>query len=399
MSSGNLIQHSFLKEAAFGELNDTGDFQAISKTSAAFTGTPDTTESSTIRSDRLPSGNIVTGLTVNGSISNELAKTVVHDEFLAATMMKDWPAAATPITTDVAYDATAGTLTTGGTDFTTVVAVGDTITISGLVAPADIYNNTAVFTVTAVTSTVLNVITSSSIVDWDATAGAGAILQVAPCVVIGQTMNSYTFEKQYLDLTDKAILYLGEIFSGFDAKFAYGSPVTIDYSLMGAGKELPSTPVVQPAGARTLLPAPAENFFNPTSDMPFVMIDGQVATYCVESLGVTLDNGVSSKDCIGRLTKAGFDLGTAKVGVTMDAHFSDNNFPMLQRILDQDTVEIAWPVIDNEGNGYMFYVSCQLTGDDPDVSGQDAQAMLNLSGSGAIGDDGLVLRICQITAA
>ena len=344
----------------------------------------------------MPSGNIVTGLTVNGSISNELARTVIHDEFLSACIMMDWPSAPAPFSTDLAYESSTGILTTTGTDLTTVLNVGDTITIDGLIAPADVYNKVVAFTVVAVTATEATVITSASVESWDAAAGAGASVQVSACVVIGQTMNSYTFEKQYLDLTDKAIVYLGEVFSAFSGTFAYGSPVTMDYTLMGAGKELPATPVVEPGGSRTLLPAPAENFFNPTTDMPYVMIDGELATYCVESLSLGLDNGLTAKNCVGRLTKAGFDLGTANVTVSMNAHFSDANFPMLQRILDQDTVEIAWPVIDDTGLGYMFYVSCQLTGDDPDVSGQDAQAMLNLSGSGAIGSDGLVLRICKI---
>ena len=391
-----MIQHSFLREATFGVLNPTGDFQAISKTSANFTGTPDTTESSTIRSDRLPSGNIVTGLTVNGSVSNELARTVVHDEFLAACMMMEWPATPASDITDIAYDSGTGVMTTTGTDLTTILSVGDTITLDGLVSPADVYNLVTVFTVTAVTATTATVVTSSSVATWDATAGAVADIQVAPCVVISDDQNSYTFEKQYLDLTDKAITYLGEVFSAFSGSFSYGSPVTIDYTLMGAGKELPTTPIVSPGGARNLLVGPTENFFNPTTDMPFVMLDGELATYCVESLSLGLDNGLTAKNCVWRLTKAGFDLGTAKVTVSIDAHFSDANFSMLQRILDQDTVEIAWPVVDDTGLGYMFYVSCNLSGDDPDVSGQDAQAMLNLSGSGAIGDDGLVLRICRI---
>ena len=390
------MQHAFLAESVFGELEATGDFQAISKTSAAFTGTPDVTASSTVRSDRLPSGNIVTGLTVNGSISNELARTVIHDEFLQACMMTNWSVSDAPIVADIAYDSVAGTLTTVAADFTGTVEVGDTVTITGLIAPADGYNDVAVFTVTAVATTVLNVVTNSNVESWDATAGAGASLQVATCIVIGANMASYSFEKQYLDLTEKAILYLGEVFSAFSASFAYGSPVTIDYTLMGAGKELPTTPVVEPGGARTLLPTPTEDFFNPTSDMPYIMIDGEIATYCVESITLGLDNGLTAKNCVGRLTKAGFDLGTANVTVSMEAHFSDANYPMLQRILDQDTVEIAWPVRDETGEGYMFYVSCQLSGDDPDVSGQDAQAMLSLSGSGAIGEDGRVLRICKL---
>ena len=398
MSSGNVVQHAFLEEATtFGVLEATGDFQALSKTSASFTGTPDTTASATVRSDRLPSGNIITGLTINGSISNEMSRSVVHDAFIEATMMDTFGATDSAITKAVAYDATAGTLTATTGDWTTdVVAVGDTITISGLIAPVLAYNDVIVFTVTNVATLVLTVVTASAVVDWDATAGAGADTQVWPTVSIGSTMKSFTFEKQYLDLTTKAITYYGEVFSAMNMQMNYGSPVTVDYTLMGANKVLPATPITAPGGARTVTAAPSETFFNPTSDMPYIIVDGTVAAYCIEGVSLSVDNGLTAKNCVGRLEKTGFDLGTANVQTSMKTHFSDDNFDILQAILDQDVVELAWPVIDADGLGYMIYVSSQFTGDDPDVSGQDSQAFLELSGGGALTTAGTVLKIAKI---
>ena len=398
MSSGNLIQHAYLEETtAFGVLEGSGDFQAISKTSASFTGTPDVTQSATIRSDRLPSGNIITGLTINGSISNEMSRSVVHDDFIEATMMDSWPATDSAITKAVAYDGTAGTLTATTGDWTTdTVSVGDTITVSGLISPATAANDVAVFTVTAVATLVLTVITASSVDDWDATAGAGADTQVWPTVEVSDTLKSFTFEKQYLDLTDKAVTYYGEVFSAFNMQMNYGSPVTVDYTLMGASKGLPATPITAPGGGRTVTAAPTETFFNPTSDMPYIVVDGAVAAYCIEGVSLSIDNGLTAKNCVGRLEKTGFDLGTANVQVSLKAHFSDDNFSLLQAILDQDTVELAWPVIDANGLGYMIYVAAQFTGDDPDVSAQDAQAFIELTGAGALASDGTVVRIAKI---
>ena len=397
MSSGNLIAIRYLEEATtFGVLEGTGNFQDISKTSTNFTGTPDVTQSATIRSDRLPSGNIITGLTINGSISNEFSRSTVHDEFIAATMMDEFGATDSPISETVAYDATAGTLTATSGDFTSTVAVGDTITISGLASPADVYNDVIVFTVTNVATLTLTVVTASDVDDWDATAGASSVLQVWPTVAVSDTLKSFTFEKQYLDLTTKSIAYYGEVFSAMNMQMNYGSPVTIDYTLMGAKKEVLTTPLTQPGGSRAVDAAPSESFFNPTSDMPYIIVDGSVAAYCIEGVTLSVDNGLTAKNCVGRLEKTGFDLGTANVQVSMKAHFSDENFSLLQSILDQDVVELAWPVIDSDGLGYMIYVSAQFTGDDPDSTGQDAQAFLELSGGGALGSDDLVLRIAKI---
>jgi len=398
MSSGNLIQHSYLEEATFAEVNPVGDFQAISKTSAAFTATPEISSSTTVRSDRKPSGQTVTGLDVNASISNEFSRTVIHDDFIEATMMDTWPAFAAAIVQDMAYDGTADTLTTtGGTDLTTVVNVGDTVQISGLVAPADVYNG-IVFYVTSVTATVLGVITSDTVADWDATAGAGASTQVSPYINIGSTLRSFSFEKQYLDMTNKAIMYTGEVFSSFNATFEYGSIPTIEYSLMGSDKDiLNGTPIVQPGGARTLLAIPSEKFFSAVTGIPYIIIDGVAVLYCIESLSIGNDNGLTSRSCVGKRAKTAFDLGTANVTVSTTAHFSDANFGLLQKILDQTIVQVIFPVINEDGFGYNLMVYCQLSGDDPDSTGQDAQAMLDLSGTG-IPDatTGEVIRISKI---
>ena len=395
MSSANLIAHRYKKELVFGELNPGGTWQDVSKTSAQFSGTPDTIVSATIRSDRLSSGNVITGMTVNATLSNELSRTVVHDEFLEATMMDPWEATPAPIgPIDLDYTAATGILTSvaGGLDG---LAVGDAFTITGMTVDAAAYNLTTVFVVLVVTDgNTITAVTSSAVEDF---ADAAATIQGDAQVIIGKVMSSYTWEKQYLDLTDKAIDYYGEVFSSFTASFNYGAAVTIDYEMQGAGKTIPTTPLTQPAGADPVLPAPTEDFFNVATSMPLLIMDGEVATSCIEGITVSLDNGLSAKNCVGTLKKAGYDLGTASVEVTVNAHFSDANFDFLQKILDQDTVTIAWPVVDSDGYGYHFQVSCQLTADDPDADGgQDSQAMLALTGGGAIGADGTMLVISKL---
>jgi len=397
MSSGNLISHSYLAEQTFGVLNPTGNFQQISKASAAFTGTPDTTQSSTIRADRLPSGNIITGLTVEGSASTELSRTVIHDDFIEGTMMSTWAVEETALATDVAYDASGNTFTSVAGDFTSQFNVGDVVTLTGLLAPADVNNSTAVFTVTNVTALVMNVVTSANVESWDATAGATVAVQKGQKLTIGKNVASFTFEKQYLDLTDKAIAYLGEVFSSFATSFTYGSPVTQDYNLMGANKDVRTgDPITKPSGLREVYKAPTEKFFNVSTGMPYVMVDGVAVTYCIESLGLGIDNGLTPRNCVGKVEKTAYDLGEAAVTVDINMHFGDGNWHFLDKIMTQETVEVEWPVVDEDGLGYHYQISAQLTGDDPDSTGKDAQAMLTLSGTGAIGTDGAVLTIWKI---
>jgi len=399
MSSANLIAHRYNIEATFGELNPVDAWQDVSKTSAQFTGTPDTITSTTMRSDRLSSGNVITGMTVSGSLSNELSRTVVHDTFLEASMCSTWTAIPSTIgAIDLTFVASTGAMTSvaGGLNG---MSVGDVFTLTGLTGDAASYNLDTVFQVDTVTDTnTLVVLTAGTVANF--TEAALAVIHPGAPINIGETTRSYTWEKQYRDLTDRAIDYYGVVFSSFSADFSYGSPVTISYEMMGAGKTIPTTPLTAPSGAASVLAAPSETFFNVATSMPLLIMDGAVATSCVEGITVSLDNGLSAKNCVGTLLKAGYDLGAASVEVSVNAHFSDANFEFLQKILDQDTVTISWPVIDADGKGYNFQVSCQLTADDPDAEGgQDSQAMLALSGGGAIGSDDTMLTITKLGGA
>ena len=181
MSSANLIAHRYIQEQVFGELPPaTRTWQDVGKTSAAFSGTPDVTQSSTIRSDRLPSGNIITGLTVGATLDTEFARSVVHDDFLEATMMTDWPgipAAIGPI--DVTFTASTGVLTStaGGLS---ALSVGSVFTISGMTGAAADYNTTTVFVVSVATDdNTITVVTSSNVVDFT---DAAASLQAGDCL-------------------------------------------------------------------------------------------------------------------------------------------------------------------------------------------------------------------------
>lgn len=67
-----------------------GSFKTARFTSEQYSGTPETTESAQIRTDRQSSGQIVTGLAVEGGHNFELAKEQAIEDFLESAMFNTW---------------------------------------------------------------------------------------------------------------------------------------------------------------------------------------------------------------------------------------------------------------------------------------------------------------------
>lgn len=90
MSSSNLVRVSFIEEAVLGETPVAGDFETVRFTSESLSGTPTTTQSQQIRSDRMSSGQIAVGLEVGGEINFELAKDAGLEKFMESAMLNEW---------------------------------------------------------------------------------------------------------------------------------------------------------------------------------------------------------------------------------------------------------------------------------------------------------------------
>ena len=141
MSSSNSVRVAVIEEETYGVTPAVGNFDTARFTSESLSGTPETTESQQIRTDRQSSGQIVTGLTVGGDLNFELAAGDVIDLLMKGAMMKDSWTTSAAVNVDLEIDATAKTLTRSAGDFNSDVAVGDMVTLSGF---ADSNNNTQI---------------------------------------------------------------------------------------------------------------------------------------------------------------------------------------------------------------------------------------------------------------
>ena len=398
MSSANLVEVIYLPETEYGVTPTPLSgvtAETVRFTSESLSGTPTTTISAAIRTDRMSSGQVVTGLEVSGDLNHELAASQFHDDFFEAGMMSTWVPAES-LSTDVTLtpnpaDDQEATLTITG-DFSTIgpgVVAGDILQLVPATGPC--------VTVTVISVDSTTECTVNTKAGEAAISGVTQDVQIPAYLVIGTEQKSFTMSKAYLDVlheltTDEhSQRYNGSLVGGFNVTASYGEIVTGVFSTMGNDylQEEPSlSQQIETAGG-TVSPAATSAPFNASVDVPIVTADGVASTFCIESFDITLDNGLDPTNCIGKIVAEGYTLGTAEIAVNATIYLSDSSYDsFMAQKLTQEPVSMTFTMSNAEG-GYAFKLEAvQLSFPDPSSEGQNEQTMLNASGAAKVGANG-----------
>ena len=390
MSSSNLVQITYVPEVTYGTSPTPAagvQLHAARFTSESLSGTPTTTTSAQMRTDRLSSGQVVTGLDVGGDISFELAANGFTDDFLRAAMMR---AAWAPASADVmavaftpdAADPQKGTLAAAGID--TGMHAGDIVVVKHTApAPDD------VFMVISVAAGTLTVASKRGLAAF-----TGGTAHRASYLDVGTATQSFTICKTYLDVTHLATTenhsqrYSGSIVSGFSLNVATGQIVTGSFSTQGNGyeQEHPSyTQRVTTAGGTTLIEGTAQPL-NASIDVPVVGVGGAATTFCIESFSISLDNGLTPQNCIGYTAPRRYELGTAAISISANIYLGDSSYDLFMPAkLSQAPVSMAFTMANADG-GYAFVLpAVQLSFPDPSAGGANQPVMISASGVAKVG--------------
>lgn len=385
MSSANLVSVNYIEETTRGETPSTGDFSTARFTSESLSGTPDTTESQQIRTDRLSSGQITTGLTLSGGLDFELAKESALEDFMASAMFSDWVTTAA-VTVDLTIDTTAKTITRDSGDFTSDLSAGDMITLQGF---SDSNNNTQVMVTSVDSATVISYAGSSSMTDE---AGSGTSYQLADYLTIGTDIKSFSIIKRFLDLTTKAINYRGMQVNTMSLNIAHGSLVTGSFGFMGTDYEAVDAAADFMTDGRTIGDPATTNTMNGSIDMPFIAssVAGTLTEedFCIQELSLDLNNNLTARNCIGKIEADSYNEGTSTIEVSINSYLGDNNWEMLSKKLTQEEFALGFAV-KNSGGMYGFYMpAVQVSFDDPASGGINQDVMLDMSGMAKVGANG-----------
>lgn len=358
------------------------------KISESLSGTPEVTESAEARSDRQSGGQIQVGLTLGGDITGENASSgCFHDQILAAMKYGTW--AAEVNSSAEAYVIAAGppgTITGTGDFVADGFEVGDMVRINPN-DPAYVGTNGVMVYVTAVTATTLDVIGRGL---EDGVMPATTTIDRPEYAEIGQTDQSFTFEKNFLDLTDKSILYAGMLVDTMALSFAYGEIASIGFGYVGNGYDTPAIPATE-TGSASVLPATAEIAFNATSDIGLVITSNEAgdpinADFCIQNISLDLSNNSQAEQCIGDLAPGAYAQGTASVAVAMSGYLANENFFYIQKKITQEPVEICYYAENQDGGIAVHVFEAQLSFDDPAAGGRDQIVTLDMSGTAKYSD-------------
>jgi len=363
----------------------SGQFYTARFVSESYSGTPETTESQQIRTDRMSSGQVVTGLTVGGGHEFELAKETALEDFMESAMFNTWSSLGL-ITRAATINAGAFTITSvTGSYITDGLVVGDFIRLGGYTAPE---NNVTVM-LTDVTALVLTYVGPEGMVNGT---GGTTTIQRGDKLSIGINKQSMSIEKSFLDLTTRAINYRGMLCSDMELKVEYGSLLTGSFTMSGNDYEAVDT-AAEAMTYQSYVAAPATTgSLNGSVDMPFLATDVTGAfesgTFCIQSLGVSLSNNLTTQTCIGKAAPEGYNPGTAQISVSMSTYLKDSNWDLLARKLTQESFGIGFTVGNSSGWYGVYMPAVQVSFDDPASGGANQDISMDMTGQAKVGDNG-----------
>lgn len=371
--------------AATNLTGGSGEYSTARFTSESYSGTPETTESQQIRTDRMSSGQVVTGLTVGGGHEFELAKETAIEDFMESAMFNDW-ASMGLITRAATINAGAKTITSvAGSYVSDGLVVGDFVKLGGYTDPK---NNVTVMLVN-VTALTLTYVGPEGMVNGT---GATTTLQRADKLSIGIVKQSMTIEKTFLDLTDRAIVYKGMICSDMELNVEYGSLLTGSFAMSGNDYTAVDA-AADFATYQSYISSPATTgSLNGSVDMPFLATDVtgtfESGTFCIQSLGIALANNLTTQTCIGKAAPEGYNPGTAQISVDLSTYLKDSSWDLLARKLTQESFAIGFTVGNSSGS-YGFYLpAVQTSFEDPSSGGANQDISMDMSGQAKVGPNG-----------
>ena len=362
-----------------------GQFKTARFTSESYSGSPETTESQQIRTDRMSSGQVVTGLTVESSHSFELAKEEALEDFMESAMYNTWDVMSL-VTRALTVNIGPKTITAvSGSFVADGLVVGDFITLAGFTAPG---NNVTVM-VTSVAALTIGYAGPEGMVNGT---GGATTYKRADKLSIGVTKQSLCIEKAFLDLTNKAINYRGMIASSMELSVEYGSLITGSFGFSG-NDYVTADAASEFQTFERYIEAPATtNSLNGSVDMPFLASDvtGTYLTdaFCIQSLSLNLSNNLTAQTCIGNIAPEDYTPGTANIEVSLSSYLKDGNWDLLAKKLSQESFALGFQV-KNLGGWYAFYLpAIQVSFDDPSSGGANQDVSLDMSGSAKVGPGG-----------
>jgi hypothetical protein len=326
--------------AALTELRVTGESLNLQETSVT---------SDEIRSDRQITDLVRTGFEPNGDVNSELSYGTFDQFFEGAFFGQFATVYSNTLTVTVADDAgTGGSVISDdglGGVLGAGIAAGAFIRVAGLTTNA---GENGFYRVESITDGDTIVVTPRI----TAVAGeAGVTIDNDGHLANGTTAHSFTLEKNFADV-GQFFSFTGMMVSVANLDFSSESILTGSFTFMGRnGARAGATVGTGPAVA-----APTTRVVNAVTNFGQLRENGvgigTEATYFVQSVSATIDNGLRGQKAIGDAGNVGVGIGRATVTGSMTVYFNDG--ALYDRFVNETETQLSWVITDAAGNSYAF---------------------------------------------
>ena len=389
LSASNRSQLSYKLEGTyptnFGVLQ-AGNGTLLNMTNESFDYTVKTEMSKQIRSDRQVPDIVQVSASPQGGFGFE-HQYKEYDPFIEGVMQNTFTvygtlgvSAAIPTMTFAAGTITAGAATSG-VDIWTSLKKGQWFTVrppAGATQTVKDYFAGRAFRVSLTTPPTTTVITLDAATQINTTLSGASMSNgfiATSRVDNGSVMKSYSIEVQHADIS-RFRQYLGMIPSKMDMKLSVGSIVTGSFDFMGKGFNLDTvTGMGSAAASQTYTPA------NATRGVFDIFEAGASinATTYIKSADISIDNSLRAQDAVGVFGNAGIAAGTMKNTFKLEVYFADS--VMYGKLLSGAASSLAIPILDVDGNGYVYYFPrIKYTAAKVGTGGLDQDNMLSMDG-------------------
>lgn len=363
----------------------SGSFRTTRFVSEQYSGSPDTTESAQIRTDRLSSGQVVTSLKVEGGHNFELAKERAIEDFMESAMFSAWAQSSQKSATMTINVGAQSIARSAGSFIDDGVLVGDFLSLGSF---ADAENNTIIMVMELAAS----YIRYAGPTTMKSVSNDAATFKVCDKLTIGTTKKPLTIEKAFTDLTTKALIYRGCMVSQMDLSVEYGALVTGSFQTMGTDYDQADAASEFASYLEYFDDAATTNTLNGSVDMPFLAtnVTGTWAqdAFCLQSLSLSLNNNFTEQHCIGTAAPEDYSAGTAQISVDLSSYLRDGTWGMFAKKLAQTPFALGFQVSNTDG-WYGFYIpALQISFDDPQSAGANQEVSMEMSGVAKVGSNG-----------
>ena len=373
MSDTNRMRLSYRVEADYGVESTGGDYQTLRITGESLKQDTDSRTSDEIRNDRQVADVYRTQVGASGQINMELSGGTL-DDFLAAALGASltWPAAVNPTNVAVSVTLAPDTYTADATDFVDDLVVGQWVFITGF---AEAGNNgfKKVLTVTGSPMTAFTVASPLAMVVESAV--GSTTYQMGGQIINGTTLSSFTFQKEFLDLSSDGSLHLGMVVESADLRISTGEPITGNFSFLGAEEQNKTS------GFNTTILANTNPVIQSVDHVLHTLEGGHVVANVIPitELEISIRNNNRNRMQVGSVAPVSQGLGSFEVTGNVRQFYATN--ALFTKYLSY-TVSNLTVIINETGTPYRYVIELPQVryGDAQRVSaGKDQDILADMS--------------------